>query len=446
MRKIKIGYDDHLKKDVYKLKYDNIPEKKVFSSSDVIFGNPNSNVAIGFIYTWQEDKAPKKVHDFFVKLSNYAAVTGYWKTTNGAKYVFANILSNPNINKLVLLVFDQKDNGHLLVEALTKFWDKGIDKNGIIIGSKAPNPKFEGLKKEELERVKKQADLLVVRKIKEEDFDHIEKIVHKQVEWPEGAVSAKKFKGLEFYSNYRKDDLLYDDGARFDKPMIVDFSSASETVEYDSRKTRLNQSIAAEDLDEGIKQAAAFIFNNGDMMRDMRGTLMVEFRSFSLTVRDALAKIPSSFSKEYIKKYVDEFMKGKGELDEFAYTYHDRIFRKWGNQVERAIEVLKRDKNSRRIMISLWDPAKDLESKNSPCLDFIWASLRNDMLEFHIVYRSHHIATVDKKGKLIKGEGALVPNLYALATLQEYIAKKLKVKRGSLYLTDFSGHLYVAEE
>jgi hypothetical protein len=63
-----------------------------------------------------------------------------------------------------------------------------------------------------------------------------------------------------------------------------------------------------------------------------------------------------------------------------------------------------------------------------------------------VVYRSHHLATITKDGKLIKGEGALVPNLYAIATLQQKMAKDLNIERGYLHLTDFSGHLYVAEK
>jgi thymidylate synthase len=159
-----------------------------------------------------------------------------------------------------------------------------------------------------------------------------------------------------------------------------------------------------------------------------------------------LEKIPQGFSKEYIEKYVTEFMEGKGEkLDEFAYTYHERIFKKWGNQPEKITEALKNNPNTRRALINLWDTESDIGSSSPPCLDFIWFVIRNDELEMHVVYRSHHLATVTKNGKLMEGEGAFVPNLYALATLQDKISKELKIKRGPLILTDFSGHLYVSE-
>lgn len=445
MKSIKIGYDKHLNKDIKKIVFDKVPDKKIFSSEDVIFGNPNSNIAIAFVYDWKSDKPPKEIHDLFVKLSSYAAVTGYWRTTNGGKYAFANILSNPNINKLVVLVFEHDDNGHLLVNALRQLWKDGVGKDGIIKNCNAPNPKFEGINNKALERLTKQADLVILKNIK--DLSLPEKLVKAQIQESENAISINQFENIEFYSNYSDKKLLYDDGARFEDPLIVDFSAATETVTYDEKKSILAQSLFAEDLDDAIKQVSAFIFEHGDFNKDQRGIHTFEYRSFSLTVKDALAKIPSNFSKEYISKYINEFMNGIGsKLDDFAYTYHERIFKKWGNQVKKALEILKKDPNTRRVLISLWDPASDMESNNPPCLDFIWPCIRKNKLEFHVVYRSHHLATITSDGKLIKGEGALVPNMYAIATLQEKMAKDLNIERGYLYLTDFSGHLYVAEK
>ena len=126
MRITKIGKDPFLNKDIKKIHYfpDELPSVQLFSSADVIMGNPSSNLAIGIIYTWKEDRPPEDIQKFVEKISNYASMTGYWRTTNGARYVFANILANPNINKLVLLVFSHKDNGHLLVDALRCFWER----------------------------------------------------------------------------------------------------------------------------------------------------------------------------------------------------------------------------------------------------------------------------------------------------------------------------------
>ena len=150
----------------------------------------------------------------------------------------------------------------------------------------------------------------------------------------------------------------------------------------------------------------------------------------------------TGFSTEYVMNYVDEFMNGSKQKQ--SYNYHDRIFKKWGNQVDRALKKLKQNPETRRAIISLWDPEEDLESSNPPCFNFISAIARDSKLEFHVVFRSHHLATVDSKGGVILGEGAFVPNLYAIASLQKRMAQKLNIKRGPLVLTDLSGHLYVS--
>ncbi len=236
-----IGKDHFLNRDIKKFIFDNtkMPESQVFNNSDVIFGNPNSNIAICFIYTWSSEYAPEEIRRLADKISNYSAVTGFWRTTNGARYVFSNILSNPNINKILLLVFERGDNGHLLVDSLTKLWTKGVDENGIINECNAPNPKFEQVPIEGLNRLKKQADLLVLKNLTNDNFDKIEAVIKAGFQESENAKDVCDFEGLEFYSNIIKNDKIYDNGARFDTPFFIDLSNSSEknkskmyTVEY----------------------------------------------------------------------------------------------------------------------------------------------------------------------------------------------------------------------
>lgn len=450
MRTVKIGKDNILNKDIIKISYhgNEIPGLQLFNVNDVIVGNPNSNIAMAFVYTWKEDTAPAKIRQYMQRVSNYNYLTGLWRTTNGAKYVFSNVLANPNVNKFVVVVFGQRDNGHLLAEALTKFWQNGVDERGIIKGSKAPNPKFEQISIEGLERIRKQCDLIVITNVEESDkgLERVEKVSRVCIQEPGNALSPELL-GIEFFSSYGQRK-IYDDGARFEEPLLIDLSGTARKVRYEHKEltTAIGQSIQAENLEDAHEAVAAFIFNNGLTLVDQRNIITLECRSFTVTVMDPLRKIPDGFSEDYIRRYVNEFMNGLGEqLDEFVYTYHDRIFKKWGNQFEKVVKSLKEHPNTRRALISLWNPESDVLDTNAPCLDFIWCVVRNNKLEFHVVYRSHHLATVTREGKLMKGEGAFVPNLYAIATMQEKMAFELGIERGPLVLTDFSGHLYVSD-
>lgn len=449
MKKIKIGFDKFTNKDIYKIRFsaDEIPDLSLFNSEDVITGNPNSNIAIGFVYTWKDDRPPENILEFFRKVSNYAAITGLWRTTNGAKYVFSNILKNPNINKLVILVFDSHDNGHLLVDSLVKFWKNGIDDKGIIVGTEAPNPKFEGVSPEALSRLKRQVDLVVMKNIKDSELENAEELVKAMYQEPENARNIKEFKNADIYSVVDCSGRLYDCGARFDSQFSIETDEFAKHVKFEKKEgdSWLGNVVYADNLSDALESATGFIFRNGQQIKDQRGVVTVENRSISIVIKNVLEKIPEGFSEEYMKKYVDEFMYGKGSnLEEFAYTYHKRIFKTWGNQVEKAIQVLKKSNETRRVIISLWDPEEDLDNTNPPCLNFIWVVVRNNKLELHVVYRSHHIATVTSSGKLVKGEGAFVPNIYAIGTLQKHIASEIGIKTGSVVITDFSGHLYVS--
>ncbi len=443
---IKIGKDPYLKKEIHKVLFDDRPKVQYFNQSDVYLGHPSSNIAVAFIYTWKDDHPPEHVKKFMEKLSNYAYISGFWRTTNGARYVFSNILANPNVNKLFVFVFDYKDNGHALVNALKNFWKNGIRNDGTIKGSIAQNPKFEQIPHDALQRIRKQCDLVVVDKIDKKEFGKIEYMVKNSINEPKNPVNLEECElSPVFISNVVDKKILYDDGARFKEPYHIDLSQNASTVEYRERNLSnvLGQSIQAETLDEALKSAVAFIFKNGSVHVDDRGIITIECRSFTVTITDALSKVPDGFSNGYIKNYVEEFM--EGPKNPMEYNYHERIFKRWGNQVERVVEMLEDHSSTRRMVISLWDQKSDLENPCPPCLDIIWVCIRNDKLEMHVLFRSHHIATVTEDGKLMKGEGAFVPNIIALVNLQNYIAKKLEVERGAFVLSEFSGHLYTSK-
>jgi len=453
MEIITIDKDDLQKKKVKKLIFgrDELPKTQLFNSEDVISGNPGSNIAIGFIYTWKEDSPPPEILSLFQRLSNYAALTGLWRTTNGGRYVFSNILANPNINKLVLLVFGAIDNGHLLVHTAENLWKYGCDSDGIVKNCKAANPKFEQVTQEGLERIRKQADLITVRKIKH-DFDRIEKLIRALIQEPKNAIPTSEFNDLtlKFISNIpelAKAEVLYDDGARFESPLHIDLTSSARKVEFVEQLLipSIGGSIHAKNLEEGLKQVASFVYTNGSASVDMRKLKMIECRSLSITILDPLEKIPEDFSKAYIDQYVEEFMRGVNTESEFTYNYHERIFRRWGDQVSKAICLLKDNPNTRRAVISLWDQSLDIDSTTPPCLDMIWLCVRDRKLELHATYRSHHLATVTQAGKLMKGEGAFVPNAYALGVLQKHVADILDRDCGPLVINDGSGHIHITE-
>ena len=266
-------------KIMYKIKNPDLSKSlKFFNSSDVLLGNPMSNVAVAFIYNWRSDEPPQDIKDLFVNISNYTFLTGYWRTTNGAKYAFSNILLNPNVNKLIVCIFNTKDNGHLLVDAIRCFWKNGLTEDGLIKSSQAANPRFEGLTKDGLERIKKQTDLIIIERATKEK---IEEAVKACIQEP---ANKRSIEGIEVLPTSAEE--LYDCGARFDNPYEselshTDFQDIDHVPESEIIST-LGLSITADDLDDALKKIVKQVFEKGSVLKDQRKISIREERSLSV--------------------------------------------------------------------------------------------------------------------------------------------------------------------
>jgi thymidylate synthase len=132
----------------------------------------------------------------------------------------------------------------------------------------------------------------------------------------------------------------------------------------------------------------------------------------------------------------------EGKLSQsYAYSYGERIFayqnhkdqKKITDQVnDFIIPLLKKDPNSRRAIISLWNPVKDtiLSKKTVPGLVLIDCKIRDEQL---------HISSVIRSCDVFMG---LPANMYQLYVLSKYIARKTHVKLGSISIIATSAHIF----
>jgi len=101
------------------------------------------------------------------------------------------------------------------------------------------------------------------------------------------------------------------------------------------------------------------------------------------------------------------------------------------DQIGWAIDELKRNPNSRRIMINAWHPANAVVSKLPPC-HAVWAlNVQNGKLNCHLTQRSADIAIG-------------VPfNLACYALLTQAIAMETNLQLGEFAHTLIDAHIYV---
>jgi thymidylate synthase len=112
----------------------------------------------------------------------------------------------------------------------------------------------------------------------------------------------------------------------------------------------------------------------------------------------------------------------------FAYTYFERLRKGKIDQIEEAIQTLIRKPNTRRAACTTWIPLIDSKEENCPCLNWLVFYNIYGKLYLTVGFRSHDIY------------GAYVENLYGIARLLEYVAKRSNLKIGALTVVSINGH------
>jgi thymidylate synthase len=134
---------------------------------------------------------------------------------------------------------------------------------------------------------------------------------------------------------------------------------------------------------------------------------------------------------EEIKNVV---LSSKSSLD-YSYSYGQRIFNfdNAVNQIDNfIIPLLKDHPNSRRAVISLWNPPIDSSLTNKQVPGLI-------AVDFKIVNDSLCITGIIRSNDMLFGWPA---NIYQLFTLQDYVRKKLDLVFGSLTIVSISAHIF----
>lgn len=138
------------------------------------------------------------------------------------------------------------------------------------------------------------------------------------------------------------------------------------------------------------------------------------------------------FGEMFIEKYCQSVMEATcGEQ-----SIHSRIVRttkisqKNNNQVNKVVNLLRREPNSRRAVISLWDSVNDMNSEHPPCACIIQFMIRQGKLDAIAFFRSNDSWM------------AVLPDMIAMTRLASMIAEKLKVPVGQYIHFSASYHLY----
>ncbi|MGK7885727.1 MAG: thymidylate synthase [Crocosphaera sp.] len=141
--------------------------------------------------------------------------------------------------------------------------------------------------------------------------------------------------------------------------------------------------------------------------------------------------------REFINDYIGQILDDAPQKEGVKYTYGQRL-RSWfeRDQIKQAIDKLISDKDSSRVVMSLWD-VKDYENNDSPpCLNHIWVRIVDNELSLTATFRSNDMFS------------AWPANAMGLRELQQHIRKEINNKSnhnfqvGPLIIISQSAHIY----
>ncbi|HEY1248007.1 MAG TPA: thymidylate synthase [Nitrososphaera sp.] len=132
-------------------------------------------------------------------------------------------------------------------------------------------------------------------------------------------------------------------------------------------------------------------------------------------------------------EYVAKFNPRMKEFSDDGMSLHGAYGARWWLQLPRVVEMLKKDPTTRRAVIGIWDPAKDLwtESKDLPC---------NTQIYFRVVEGRLRMTVCNRSNDLIWGMCG--SNAVHFSMLQELIAWGAGLLVGSYFQFTNNLHIY----
>lgn len=206
-------------------------------------------------------------------------------------------------------------------------------------------------------------------------------------------------------------------------------------------------------VDDLLNQALRGLLANGISARPTKGATL-ELTGVALNLTNPRARLSRAESRGTVFSCLGEllwYLSRSDDLAQISYyisrygefsddgrtlhgAYGPRMFNLNGcNQLDRAIELLKRNSASRKAVVQLFDASDlDKDSKDVPCTCVLQFLVRNDLLHLVAYMRSNDIML------------GLPHDVFAFTMIQELVARSLEIELGGL--THFVGSLHLYEE
>ncbi len=201
--------------------------------------------------------------------------------------------------------------------------------------------------------------------------------------------------------------------------------------------------IKSEKTIDAWKSSLRYVFESGEDFTDENNRVCREILNLVIEIKNPgnditkAVEILNNF-KKLVYPSLDEIadlILSRRLSPTYSYSYGSRLFNFHNtiNQIDNfLIPLLKRNSFSRRGIVLVWNPIQDsnIYKRDVPGLVNLYFTLRKQRLNITITVRSND---------LFFGWPA---NLYQVFVLQDYVAKKLGCKLGSLTTFSNSAHIF----
>lgn len=136
----------------------------------------------------------------------------------------------------------------------------------------------------------------------------------------------------------------------------------------------------------------------------------------------------------FVSQFNSNMVNYSDDKEIFNAAYGHRWRHHFGyDQIQRAVDMLRANRDDRRVVITMWDPEEDLGSTSLdiPCNQQIICRVEDDKLHFHITNRSNDAVF-----------GLWGANAVHMSFLQEWMARAIGVGIGSWFHTSLNLHIY----
>ncbi len=357
----------------------------------MVLGNPDSEVGIVSLWTPVSRLIAQLDKDIY-------CLAGQLYSKDGINYIIRNILANPSLRYLVVCGQDISGSGRALID----FFQKGVDENHNIVG---------------------------------QDFAQIHKEIPRDVlELIRQNVKVKNLIGVSDSEKIARElKNCPAIGKPFSEPRIFAQHGAEEISTFPSEQAVFK--IREKFIGPAWLRILKLILRFGVINKSGYGNKVRETFNIAAVVSEENPLEPKMFpyfqvSREDIKKYQANVM-SRDKGDEI-YTYGERLWNYKGiNQVEEVIiPFLRKYPNDRAALAVLFDIKQDHTAPRSPCLCLVQATTLGEQLNLTAYFRSHSIFS------------GWVLNAFGLRQVQDFIAKKLSKKLGTLTIFSNCAHIY----